>query len=608
MTLTNIKIIVAGCATVREVVEPMFKEMMPKALSNLHFTELDLGQVPIRLDNVVVHELQDGMLQFDLDVTWNSESNIKLSANYGLNFGVKSIKMDGRMIFTLRPLTNELPIVSAIQYGFVNPPELELDFTGLASIADFAVIEKTIRKIIQDILSSMMVLPNSMTYKMDPACDFRDVYKPPDSIATITCVSGRGFTIQKSKIGKDDIPDVYCLVKLGSQSQWRSSTIKDDLSPKWNESKDFLLSHTDQIVTVDAWDEDKGRLDDDDYLGTAEVTICDMLLEGQTIEVELMEKVKGLNKGTGAYLTLACDICKFTQKNISSIKNVKSSEDKICGLLTVVIAQALNLHCKKEDAASSVKVIFGKQEYVTGIVVDAEGIDALNPVYDAGFHIPLTATPKSDSAVKLVLINGKNSVLGEIEIKLKELEEAQEFTLSETRPLQKCNQGSPMLKFAVSLSGLEDNKLAGETASSLRASLMQSTNSGTALGEEKVRISIISGGGFKIRKKRLKKDDIPDVYCIIKFGTSPKEWRTPTIKDSTEPSWKDESNDYLLQNLNQVISMEVMDENRRGKDDYLGSARTTVGNILLRGGDMELNLQKNGRDIGAFIKVRCVKF
>jgi len=597
---------VAGCATVREVVEPMFKEMMPKALSNLHFTELDLGQVPIRLDNVVVHELKDGMLQFDLDVTWHSESNIKLSANYGLNFGVKSIKMNGRMIFTLRPLTNELPIVSAIQYGFVNTPELELDFTGLASIADFAVIEKTIRKIIQDILSSMMVLPNSMVYKMDPACDFREVYKPPKSIARITCVNGRGFVVQKSTLGKDDIPDVYCLVKLGSESQWRSSTIKDDLSPVWNESKDFLLSHTDQILTVDAWDEDKGALNDDDYLGTAELTICDMLMAGQTIEVELMQKVKGKNKKSGASLSLACDICNFTQKSISSLKNVKHSKDKICGLLTIVIAGALDLPVKKEDAASFVKITYEKHEFMTGVVVDAEGIDALNPVYDAGFHIPLTEALQSSSAVKLVLLNGKNSVLGETEVKLNELEKAFAFHVSETRQLERVGSGGPMLKFAVGLSGVEDSHTAGTTTDLLRSSLRKSSK-GIDAEDEKVRISIISGVGFTIKKKRLKKNDIPDIYCMVKFGTSPKEWRTPTIKDSIEPSWNNESNEYSLQNLNQVISLEVMDENKRGKDDHVGSARTTVGNVLLRGGEMEMRLQKNGRDTGAFIQIGCIK-
>lgn len=40
--------------SVKETVEPMFKVMLPGPLSSLHFTKLDLGTVPIRMDNVSI--------------------------------------------------------------------------------------------------------------------------------------------------------------------------------------------------------------------------------------------------------------------------------------------------------------------------------------------------------------------------------------------------------------------------------------------------------------------------------------------------------------------------------------------------------------------------
>lgn len=43
---------VAIAKSVKESVEPMFKEMLPGPLASLHFTQLDLGTVPIRMDNV----------------------------------------------------------------------------------------------------------------------------------------------------------------------------------------------------------------------------------------------------------------------------------------------------------------------------------------------------------------------------------------------------------------------------------------------------------------------------------------------------------------------------------------------------------------------------
>ena len=64
---------VAGADSIRETVEPMFPSMMPGPLANLKFTKIDLGTVPIRMDNVVVHNVdrKSNTLQFDLDLIWD---------------------------------------------------------------------------------------------------------------------------------------------------------------------------------------------------------------------------------------------------------------------------------------------------------------------------------------------------------------------------------------------------------------------------------------------------------------------------------------------------------------------------------------------------------
>ena len=64
-------------------------------------------------------------------------------------------------------------------------------------------------------------------------------------------------------------------------------------------------------------------------------------------------------------------------------------------------------------------------------------------------------------------------------------------------------------------------------------------------------------------KKELKrllfsKPDVPDVYCMVKFGSSPAIWRTPTIQDDENPEWgANEYRDYILESGNQVISIDV---------------------------------------------------
>jgi hypothetical protein len=586
---------VAGGDMIRDTVEPMFSEMMPGPFKSLHFTKVDLGKVPILLDNIVVHELKDGVVQFDLDVIWNSDSDIQLQADFGIKFGVKTIKLNGRMVFLLKPLTNVIPCVAAVQYSFINPPNLELDFTGLANIADFTIIDKTIRKIMQDIMASMVVLPYRMLYKMDLACDFKDIYQPPKGVARITCVKGRGFQVEKRSLRGADIPDVYCVIQMGCVI-WRTSTVKDNLSPEWNESKDFMLSDNDQIISIEAWDEDKGALDSDDFLGSSKVTVGDLLLAGTTLELDLLDEEA---KSTGAFVTIRCDVCKFTSSDLSSLEGAVPSDNTIFGLLTIIITRAFNLPVKKMEAASFVKVTYGgSHEFVTGVVTDYPGYDALNPLYDMAFNVPLVGPQDPSSAVKLDLMNGEK-LLGSTTVEYAALVSAPDRSITERRNLGEIGAS---LEFAIYLSGV-DQPSAIPSVFATPAPAAQPSQTGAA---EHVSVTIASGRGFKIKKKFLK-DDVPDVYCEVKFGSSPQLWRTKTIKNSVTPKWEKESSAFFMTSPNQVISLDVYDENRKGKNRYLGSARITVGKVLLDGGSSELELQENGTGTGAFITIQCHK-
>ena len=108
---------IAGADSIRESVEPSFEDL-PTPMNTCRFTKIDLGDVPIRMDNVVVHPLHSGMVQFDLDLIWDGECDIQLKADYLGSFGIQKLKLSGRMAILLKPLTNELPVVSGIQYGF----------------------------------------------------------------------------------------------------------------------------------------------------------------------------------------------------------------------------------------------------------------------------------------------------------------------------------------------------------------------------------------------------------------------------------------------------------------------------------------------------------
>ena len=58
------------------------------------------------------------------------------------------MKLRGRLSVLLGPLTNIIPLIGAAQLAFINPPHLELDFTGAANVADFSAIDGAVRGVI----------------------------------------------------------------------------------------------------------------------------------------------------------------------------------------------------------------------------------------------------------------------------------------------------------------------------------------------------------------------------------------------------------------------------------------------------------------------------
>jgi hypothetical protein len=239
----------------------------------------------------------------------------------------------------------------------------------------------------------------------------------------------------------------------------------------------FFLSHIDQTINIHAWDEDNGSLDPDDDLGTANISVGNILLAGKSMSVELQQN----HKGTGAFVALRCNVCELTP-DLQGTKGA-SLEFKV---------------------------------YIRGIKEEPD-------------------------------------------------------------------QDPTLPSLSVSASGPPADGAAGD-----------------------VRITAVKAWGFQIQKKRLVKNDIPDVYCDIRFGSSPHVWRTSTVKNSTTPEWNEASN-YPLVDHGQIICIDVFDEDkeRRDADDKLGNARTAVGKLLLAGGAMDVELQSKGSGTGCYVKLRC---
>ncbi|KAK6347715.1 hypothetical protein TWF718_005552 [Orbilia javanica] len=442
---------VAGCKMAKDIVEPMFASMLPGPLATLRFTKLDLGPVPLKISEVDVHKTDHNGIKLDMDVIWEGESDIDLAGNMVPKFGIKHIHLKGRLSILLAPLTNVIPLIGAAQVAFINPPELKLDFTDAANIADCFLVDKAVRKVILSIISSMAVLPNRYLVKLDSNNDYFKTYLPHIGVLRLTverAVNINGPKKSRTKRFLDkivkDIPDCFCKVKIGAGEEWRTSTKKNDHNPEWNESHDFLVADHDQRIILDVQDDD---LVGDDDVGIATTTVKDILLNGGSQELDIVHD----GVPTDSKITLHAKFFNLVD-DASALANTQSDVDGggIVGLATVLIASALGLQGQRDELNPSIKVTWGDKEFYTAVKSYSPGTDIFNPSFDQAFQVPVTADLLANPPnFRIALLNKKDEV-GFVEIPFSNVLDAPSLVKEE-----KFDVGSgATVRASVSLRGL----------------------------------------------------------------------------------------------------------------------------------------------------------
>lgn len=434
---------------IRETVEPQFAALLPGPLKSLKFTKLVLGATPPTFDNIDVHARRAGFLRLSLDVAWDGEADIELEADLLPALGVRRLTLRGRVSVTLGPIVDRLPVVTAAKIAFINPPALELDFTGLADVADWSFVDKAVRGIINDVLKGLLVLPQQLLVKLDAQTSIVEAHQEPLGVCRIAPLRAGEFKVQnKDSFLWEDVPDVYLKITLGAHPTWRTKTVDDSTTPKFDESRDFLLSDHDQLVTVEAYDDD---VTGDTYLGTGTLTVGQLLSSpDHTVEVVLRnaKKDEGDHFVDNCTVTLRCAVFPLGT-DVASLEQGQH----LAGLLTVLVANAYAVPGERQDMASCVRVTFGEREFCTPIVCDVPGVtDGANPAFDKSFLVALGAEDEEsivDTPLVLTLENGEEEI-GQVSVKYAQLLEAPNLTIERKADV---GQGAS-IKFSVSLRGV----------------------------------------------------------------------------------------------------------------------------------------------------------
>ncbi|GAX16522.1 hypothetical protein FisN_7Lh245 [Fistulifera solaris] len=634
----------AICNAIRATVEPMLRDL-PGPLTTLRFTEFDLGIENFVLGQATVHDLNNGFLQFDMDVNYVSNRRISLKASYVGSVGVDRIELVGRIAVVLKPLTKVLPCVSAVQLFFIDPPKLQMNFTGLAEIADIQLIKSKILAGIGTALKNVVVAPYSyVAAKVDPDCDYFNVYRPPISVLRVTLLSGEGFVDAPRILGRDDVPDVFCKIALGASDPLRSRTVWNNNSPLWDRDEffDFLLYDYGQSIFLQAWDESNGALDSDDDLGKAEITVRELLLaaKNRTVKLSLIGKN---GSPTGSKISIRCDLIPLA-KDVSSLISQTPSSETMGGLITILIDHAFSVPLEAMEemhVTSKVRVQYGDKKFETLL------LPGTNPHYNTAFHVPISTKAFSQGGGKDITLTlykcyqenllkaPEETLLGEIKLPYSALERAADITINETHPV---GSGGTALRYRVSLHGIDlktsnptsavlssgsaiEGKVvktseAGMVSDAARATVNSTTAGNTTTTKDKsdknadiLKLTAVQGRNFKYRKHLLQESHMSNAYLKIQVGSNPNNtWRTKTCYKSKNPIWN-ETSAFVLSGPNETIQIDAYDneEGRTYRDDKLGSAELKVEDVLLTGGKKEVELISKDKPTGTFVTIQCEK-
>jgi Ca2+-dependent lipid-binding protein len=295
------------------------------------------------------------------------------------------------MSVLLHPLISKIPLIAAQQVAFINPPDIELDFTGAANVADISFIDRAIRGILNDIIGGIIVLPNRLLVKVDPLCSVFDTYIPPLAVIRVKAEHADGF--KSAGMLMKDVPDMQCTVAVGAGAPWKTKTVDNDETPEWNEEHDFVVSSYEQNVRIECLEVDNFSSED---AGSAAISIRNLISEGPRLTMKLRGSDKQENGATATFSWQLFDL----SSDAASLAALAGAGNGVApadgtnalqvGLLTILVAGVKQLPGPRDTISVMAKTTFHESKFQTPAVADAPGVDVNNPSFDAYYHVPLT--------------------------------------------------------------------------------------------------------------------------------------------------------------------------------------------------------------------------
>lgn len=265
----------------KENVEPAMQASLPSSLSNLTFETISFGQVAPKITGVNSYAPEDSPDEFilDLDLLYEGDAKIKLNVK-GVTLGVSAIQLRGLLRVIFKPFVGEPNPVGGITVFFTNRPKVSFDLINLLNVLDFPGLKSHLRSVGEDVICSIMVLPNRIVVPMSPeiVADDSDLRYPiPEGVIRMKVIEANEL-IKMDSVLKGGAADPYVVLEVGAQT-FQTKTMKNTLTPVWNEGFEAYVDNDEgQEIQLKMCDEDKtGK---DTKMGVVEIDITSVAEQG----------------------------------------------------------------------------------------------------------------------------------------------------------------------------------------------------------------------------------------------------------------------------------------------------------------------------------------
>jgi len=249
---------------VQEQIIPEIDRALPKMLKgSVTFPKIYLGRAVPSFRNIRLKEQNDQAIVLQVSIEMASDMDVEIQA-LRVPIGMKRLQFSGELNVVFHPEKSAPPFFGGVTVFFIDPPRLDMDFTGAADFVDMPVLRNVVRSTILHAVSGAVVLPARIAVDLneDDDTDQADLSFPPP-VGILRILVRKGTDLVAADFGMRPSSDPFVVIEVGQQ-RWQSSVVEKSLNPVWEHGnvQDFLVYDRGQKMNIFVYDKDTYSRDD----------------------------------------------------------------------------------------------------------------------------------------------------------------------------------------------------------------------------------------------------------------------------------------------------------------------------------------------------------